>query len=134
MKDEYYAKIETLYNMLIKKEYLSKRTSLFAFQNAFNGNAIPQKPTLRWLKLAKNKQEISKPFLIKFIQFLIGYKVIESVTEKHLKFLIPSIFLNHKGKMIKNIQESFSGMSSRARETKDEKELSSTISQFAKLK
>lgn len=127
MYPKYYSKIDMLYGELVENKFIDRKSRKIVFKNAFNGHPLPEKPRLIWLNEGKNKT-VNKSLIIKFIEHLIAYDIIEPIYESEFKIIIPKIFLDEEKHELKNIQETYSQLSDTI--TDDEELLKKIISEF----
>lgn len=106
--EEQLSKIKTLYKQLHEKPSVIC-CSLEEFINAFTGKEIDE--GINWLITGKNKNYVSKPSLLYFLDELIDKRFLSRSIINDLYKFIRYVFRDHKGNELKNLKQSREAMS-----------------------
>jgi hypothetical protein len=101
-------KIEVLYNLLTEKPSMIN-CSKEEFNKAFTGQEITE--GIHWLVTGKNKNYVSKPSLLYFLDELIDKGFLSRNIIHDLYKFIRYLFRDHKGNELKNLKQSREDMS-----------------------
>ncbi|PWI29776.1 hypothetical protein DI383_08430 [Flavobacteriaceae bacterium LYZ1037] len=105
---EQLTQIKTLYKLLNEKPSIINCTKE-EFINAFTGNEVDY--GINWLITGKNKNFVSKPSLLYFLDELINNDFLSRSIINDLYKFIRYVFRDHKGNELKNLKQSREAMS-----------------------